>query len=129
MSEEQGGALGMWADMLGLGEMVRTVQSGDFQARLQAFANAVAATEARTQRIDAWCQAIVTRLNAIESKLDGYAAMQSAPAVSVRDGDDGPGMFASPGFVADDGVSIPAPPDRGNGEAMVDHGTSYDGPG
>lgn len=116
--EQQQGAFGMWAEMFGLGDMVKTIQSGDFQSRLKAFADAVVATEARTQRIDSYCYAIMERLQAIESRLDKASRNESPgirhPELSLGNDAAGTGRYPPAGGVADDGDRGTAKADSGN---------------
>jgi hypothetical protein len=85
----------MWANMLGLGPLMQTVQDPQFLAQIKAIADAITSTSARTERVENLCHAILARLPA-------------DPAVSGRVGTDGVGTSPATSGAVDDGIGFDA---------------------
>lgn len=95
----------MWANMLGLGPMLATIQDPNFQAHIKAIVDAITATNARCERLERKIDYLVS----VSDRYDG----SNTPTVSVGNGVDGTGMPAATGLAPDDGTRLgPAPARR-----------------
>jgi hypothetical protein len=52
MSDQEGGTMNLWANMLGLGEVLAVAQSPDFQQQIKTFCGAIIDTQIRVARCE-----------------------------------------------------------------------------
>jgi hypothetical protein len=106
-TNEPPGTTSMWANMLGLGPIMATIQDPAFLAQVKSILDAIAETRARCQAIEAWCVRLSEQIERLE-----YGAITAAPSRTEL-GTAVAGGCAAPGGIADDGASSVAAPAGG----------------
>jgi hypothetical protein len=99
------GTADMMANMLGLGPMMQQIQDPAFLAHVQSIVAAIAATNARTERMEELLCALIARLD--------YDRSLAAPLVTL--GAIGAGTHTASSGAADNGIGGDPPPAGGLG--------------